>query len=404
MEDKLANPKTFFARANSLGAFVPHGHVVRSPSHEGPLSGVTVAVKDLVDWAGVPTGAGNPAWLDSHAIPERDAFVLARLLGAGATLVGKTVTDELAYSIQGDNVHYGTPHNPSAEGRVPGGSSSGSAAAVAGGLVDTALGTDTGGSVRVPAAYCGLFGLRTTHGRIDRSGVVELAPSFDCLGWFGRTLAPVSALAGVLLPELETEISWTKVWTLPEVDPLTDGETRRTLSAAVRSLGLPTAGISDLTTPYGGLEGLRKSYATLQGWEAWQAHGDWIGERKPVFGPAIAHRFLTASLVTDEEAEEARQTMLRFRNDLRSLLGSKGVLLLPAASGPAPLIDEAEAKIDEVRTRTLRLTCLAGLGGLPQLTVPFRGSDGLPRGLGLLGPADSDRALLALAARTSEVA
>ena len=153
--------------SDPVGAFVPHGKVERLPTRPGPLSGLRVAVKDLYDWAGVATGAGNPGWLATHPVPLRDAEVLKQLLDAGATLRGKTVTDELAYSIHGDNLHYGTPVNPSAPGRVPGGSSSGSAAAVAAGLVEVGLGTDTGGSVRVPAAYCGLFGLRTTHGAVS---------------------------------------------------------------------------------------------------------------------------------------------------------------------------------------------------------------------------------------------
>ena len=164
-------------------------------------------------------------------------------------------------------------------------------------------------------------------------------------------------------------------------------------------MGLSSAGLTGLTEPYGGLEGLRRLYATLQGWEAWQTHGDWITESKPIFGPAIAQRFLIASLVTDEEADAAQGEMMRFRADLKSALGAHGVLVLPATAGPAPLIGEADNRVDEVRIRTIRLTCLAGLGGMPQITVPLRGSDGLPRGVGLLGPAESDRALVSLAAR-----
>ncbi len=394
--------QSFFEDAKLAGAFVPHGKVVRGPRKEGLLSGLTIAVKDLFDWAGVPTGAGNPAWLDSHPVPSSDAAVVATLLDSGATLAGKTITDELAYSILGDNYHYGTPRNTKAPDRVPGGSSSGSAAAVAADLVDIGLGTDTGGSVRVPASYCGLFGLRTTHGAIALSGVVPLAPSFDTVGWMSRSTASLLSVAEVLLPGQSGEVSWSKAWTLPEAEALTDAETRRQEASLVRTLGLSAASLTGLTEAYGGLEGLRKLYATLQGWEAWRTHGDWISERKPIFGPAIAHRFLTASLVTDEEAEEAREKMLRFRNELRSALGKNGVLVLPAASGPAPLREETAAKIDEVRTRTMRLTCPAGLAALPQITIPQLGPDGLPRGVGLVGPADSDRALILLGVRASE--
>ena len=394
-----ADPAAFFQQASAVGAYVPHGHVVRAPGAAGSLSGLTVAVKDLFDWKGVPTGAGNPAWLDSHPVPSEDAPVLAALLDHGAALVGKTVTDEMAYSIQGDNVHYGTPKNSAAPGRVPGGSSSGSAAAVAAGLADVGLGTDTGGSIRVPAAYCGLFGLRTTHGAVPTTGLVPLAPSFDTVGWLTRDAATLAAVGEILLAGEPAEVPLTKVWTLAEAGAQTDRETRDLVADLVRTLELPSAALTGLTEPYGGLEGLRRLYVTIQGGEAWLTHGEWISRRKPIFGPPIAQRFLTASLVTDEEVAQAREQMAKFRSDLQSALGKGGVLVLPAAAGPAPLMTETEAKVDEVRVRTMRLTCPAGLSGLPQVTVPRRGTDGLPRGVGLLGPENSDRALLALAVR-----
>ena len=385
--------------ADPVGAFVSHGRVIRLPRQPGPLSGVTVAVKDLFDWAGLPTGAGNPTWLATHPVPDRDAPVLSALLDAGATLYGKTVTDELAYSVHGDNVHDGTPKNTAAQGRVPGGSSSGSSSAVAAGLVNAALGTDTGGSIRVPGAYCGLFGLRTTHGLIDRAGVVPLAPSFDTVGWLTRSPKALDQLARVLLPGLEANRYWARVRTLPEAEALTDDETRGALGALTDRLGLETTPLVGLTDPYGGLEGLRRTYATIQGWEAWRSHGSWITAHTPAFGPAIAARFQVASQVTVEEADRARKVLVRFRADLRAALGTNGVLVLPSAAGPAPKLGEDEAQVEEVRMRTLRLTCPAGLGGLPQLTLPFRGPDTLPRGVGLVGPAGSDRALVAWAVR-----
>lgn len=381
-----------------MEAFVPHGKLTRKPLSRGPLEGLSVAVKDLFDWAGVPTGAGNPAWLDTHPIPQTDAAAVAALWNAGATLVGKTITDELAYSIHGDNAHYGTPANPAAPERVPGGSSSGSASAVASGLADAALGTDTGGSVRVPAAYCGLYGLRTTHGAVDTAGLVPLAPSFDTVGWFARSPETLSALAAVLVPP-GLDPSWSRAWVLPESGSLADEPTGAALEATLDHLGLPVATLDGLTDAFGGLEGLRKTYATLQGWEAWATHGAWITEHRPPFAPAIARRFEIASQVTADQANQARSTLTRFRSALRSALGTNGVLVLPATEGPAPRRQDDEARVDEVRTRTMRLTCLAGLAGLPQVTVPFRGDDGLPRGVGLVGPAGTDKALVALAAK-----
>ena len=160
--------------------FVPHD--LREPlpgSDNGPLAGLTVAVKDCYDIAGERTGIGSPDWLAEQPRAAVSAAAVRSVLDAGATVVGKTICDEFMYSITGANAHYGTPLNPRAPDRLPGGSSSGSASAVAGGACDLALGTDTGGSIRVPASASGLYGLRTTHGRVDMAGVQAMAPSFD---------------------------------------------------------------------------------------------------------------------------------------------------------------------------------------------------------------------------------
>ena len=255
--------------------------------------------------------------------------------------------------------------------------------------------------MRVPAAYCGLYGLRTTHGLVDTAGVVALSPSFDTVGWFARTPGPLQNLAEILLPDQQSQRPWKKLFTLPEAEALTDAETRDDVASTVRHLGLATALLPELTEPYGGLEGLRKVYALIQAGEAWSTHKQWIRAAKPHFGTAIDHRFLNASLVTDDEVQEARNVLSRFRTDLRTFLGEDGVLVLPSTSGPAPLVGEDETRVDHVRQRTMRLTCLAGLAGLPQVNVPFRTAQGLPRGVGILGPAGSDRALIQLAARAT---
>jgi amidase len=183
-----------------LNAICRHTHVALAGSGSGPLTGLTFAAKDVFDIAGHRTGNGNPVWLETHPPAERTASAVQRLLDAGARMVGKTHTDDMAYSLNGENVHYGTPVNPVAPGRIPGGSSSGSVAAVAGGLVDFALGTDCGGSVRLPASYCGVYGLRPTHGLVPADGVVPLAPSFDTVGWFARDAALMRRIGEVLLP------------------------------------------------------------------------------------------------------------------------------------------------------------------------------------------------------------
>jgi len=382
------------------GAFVPHGKLERAANGSGPLTGLTAAVKDLFDVADVPTGAGNPTWLMTHNVPTEDAAAVEALWNAGAALHGKTVTDELAYSIQGDNVHYGTPHNTAAPGRVPGGSSSGSAAAVAAGAVDIALGTDTGGSVRVPAAYCGLFGLRTTHGLISRQGVVPLSQTFDTVGWFARDAATLRRVTAAMTPDSSAKFP-VKLWSLAEADALTDDATRAAMADVAARLGLPVEPFPEkVTGAFGGLETLRQTYVTVQAFEAWENHGGWITEHHPVFGPAIAKRFEIASKTTQTDYDAAYKILQEFRASLRGTLGD-GVLLLPATAGPAPLIGEDETAVDAVRVKTMRLTSPAGLSGLPQITIPVIAADGLPRGAGLLGPTNCDRILAELAVRAS---
>jgi amidase len=182
-----------------LNAFCKDTDAYLEGTAGGPLAGLTFAAKDIFDVAGYVTGGGNPDWKATHEAAPRTAWVVSELVAAGATMVGKTITDEITRGIFGENAHYGTPVNPRAPGRVPGGSSSGSASAVAGGLVDFALGSDTGGSVRVPSSFCGLYGLRPTHGRIPLGGILLQAPSYDTIGWFARDADLLARVGSVLL-------------------------------------------------------------------------------------------------------------------------------------------------------------------------------------------------------------
>src|SRR5579871_2679140 len=184
--DHLIRASNAFINTNKINAY-----------HAGELSGLTFAIKDNIDVANEVTGYGSPSWAETHPKPVVHAICVDQLLSAGATALGKTHTDELAFSLIGVNHFYGTPLNPKAPDRVPGGSSSGSASAVAGGACEVALGTDSGGSVRVPASFCGLFGLRPTLGRIDTRGMMVQSPTFDTAGYFARdveTFAKVGAV------------------------------------------------------------------------------------------------------------------------------------------------------------------------------------------------------------------
>src|SRR6218665_673770 len=188
-------------KSDPVRAFMPYPAVAVENASEGPLSGLTLAVKDLFDVKGYRTGCGCPTKLAESEVKTVTAPAVQRLLDAGARFVGKTHTDELAWSMYGMNAHFGTPVNVAAPDRIPGGSSSGSAAAVAAGLADIALGTDTGGSVRAPASFCGLWGLRPTHGRISLEGCMELCASFDTAGFFARDAGTLALTGAVLLDD-----------------------------------------------------------------------------------------------------------------------------------------------------------------------------------------------------------
>lgn len=386
---------------DDVGAWVPHGRFVRPGAAAGPLQGLRFVAKDLFDVADHPTGAGNPTWLATHQPATRDAPVVAAMLAAGATLAGKVLTDDLAYSLHGDNAHYGSPLNRRAPGRVTGGSSSGSAAAVAAGLVDVGLGTDTGGSTRVPASYCGLWGIRPTHGALSAEGLVPLHPRFDTVTWLALDGDAFERVGDVLLPP------GGEAWvprrlrvpadTAALADPVFAAPMRRATAALASLLD---AAADDAPVAGGApLDGWRQVYATVGAHEGWQVHGDWITRERPVFGDAIAARWAAASRVDDQAAAGAADAMARIRAGVRAWLGDDGVALLPSAASLAPERDADPAAVDAVRLRTMAITCVAGLSGLPQVSLPLSDEGGTPLGLSLLGPAGSDRALVRLARR-----
>lgn len=381
---------------DTLDAFVSHGHFELAPTSTGPLEGLTFALKDLFHVAGVPTAAGSPAWLASHPVPAESAPVVDILLSAGARLVGKTHTDEMAWSLNGENHHYGTPINPAAPERIPGGSSSGSAAATAGGLVDFAIGSDTGGSVRLPASYCGLFGLRPTHGRIPITGAVPLAPSYDTVGWFARGAQTFEKVGAVLLGD-------------PAIPPAPRLLLARDLfeAAGPKVTAALAPALARMTALYGPAEAVdvangalphwRNTFRILQSADAWAAHADWVRAAQPDFGPGVKERFAAAATLDPAEVAEARALRAQVRARIDELLGEDGILLLPTAPGIAPLRGTPLADLEAFRARAIELLCLSGHAGTPQISLPLATLDGCPLGLSAMAPRGKDEMLLALA-------
>jgi amidase len=374
---------------DTVGAFVGQPAVLAGGAAEGPLAGVSLAVKDVFDVAGTVTGAGNPTFANGRGVAARHADAVDRLVSAGATVVGKTVTDELAYSLSGTNVHHGSPRNVAAPGRITGGSSAGSAAAVAAGLCDLALGTDTGGSIRVPASYCGIIGWRPTHGAVGAAGIVHLARSFDTVGLLAQDMALLEIAAEVLLDGTDEAPSpVTGAVAATELMELVDGDARASVEAATASWG---ATVDPLGVD---LAAAVDAFGVLQGREAWIEHGAWITEVHPTMGPGITARFEVASRVTDDEVAAAEVVRQRIRHLVAEATQDGRVIVGPAAASAAPLLDEPRDRRDAIRAATLRLTCLAGLAGAPVVVVPVADDGGLPLGVAVLGSPGSDRSLI----------
>jgi len=380
-------------------AFCRHTHVALGGAPDGPLHGLTMAVKDVFDIARHRTGNGNPVWLESHTPAARTASAVQRLLAAGASMVGKTHTDEMAYSLNGENVHYGTPTNPKAPGRIPGGSSSGSAVAVAGGLVDFALGTDCGGSVRLPASYCGIYGIRTTHGLIPAAGVVDLAASFDTVGWFARDPQTMRRVGEVLLPPAP-DFAPKRLLIAGDAFAFAGEEITAALAAAVERLKTAFADHRQVRVYTGEPTAWSGIFRILQGDEIRRRHGAWIDAHNPSFGPGIAERFRWTRTIDPAEVERMRPRREDVAGHMDSLLGDNALLCLPTAPGIAPKLATPAAELEMFRARAFALLSIAGLARLPQISLPLATMAGCPLGLSLIAPRGRDRGLLDWVAET----
>lgn len=383
-----------------LNAFLDVDQIAVANAQSGPLAGLRLAVKDIYDVAGYRTGCGNPQRYRETSPASATARAIQALLDSGARFVGKTQTDELAFSLMGLNAHFPSPVNPAAPGRVTGGSSSGSAAAVAGGFADIAIGSDTGGSIRAPASFCGLIGLRTTHGRISLDGTMPLAPSLDTFGWFARDMVIYDKVGAVLLGDDLHRHELQRPLALDVLDALVLGpkeadEYRGMVQNVASVIGAPQAA-SPLSHS---IDDLYWCFRKLQGYEAWQSHGAWISEGDRMLGAGVKERFEHGATIDAATARCEAERRDAFRHELADRLDDDGVIVLPTVPGAAPLKAASFDDLQIWRERALRLLCLSGLSGFPQITLPLGQVDGAPFGLSLLGPKNSDRQLVALAAR-----
>jgi len=381
----------------SLG-YMPYPAVKVASARTGPLKGLTFAVKDLFDVAGYPTSAGSPHLLAMSGIKRRTAPTVQALLDAGASFTGKTITDELAFSMNGKNAHFGAPLNGAAKDRIAGGSSSGSAAAVSHRLCDFALGTDTGGSVRAPANHCGLYGLRPTHGRVSLKGAHDLSPSYDTCGWFARDASTYARVADVLIgPDRRPLPAKPRLLLAKDCFALLEKPAYDALAPAVERLERLYGPAQPIAAAPEGFDDLYWAFRRIQGWEAWATDGVLIERHRLPLGPGVAERFAYSKGVVQAEYAAACEARERYAKALAALLGRDGVLILPTMADIAPKITDGEAELESYRDRSLRMLSLSGLSRLPQLSMPLAERLGAPLGLSIMGPAGTDRSLVRIA-------
>ncbi len=379
-------------------AFLPYPDAPVPHAATGPLSGLSFGVKDLFDVAGYPTGGGQPFVLAMSGIKTTTAPTVQKLLDAGARFVGKTVTDELAFSMNGNNAHFGVPINGAAPDRISGGSSSGSASAVSHGLCDFALGTDTGGSVRAPANHCGLYGIRPTHRRISLAGALDLAPSLDTCGYFARDVETFARVSAVLLgpdaaplPEKIRLLKPLDIWAMLDAD--VTAAQAGPMARVQAALGLA----QDTNVILDDVDTLFWRFRHIQGREAWIVDGPLIERFCPPLGPGIAERFAWSKTVTQEQFAQGTAYRERFKTHLTDLLGEGGVLVMPTTPDIAPLLGDGGEKMESFRNRSLQMLSVSGLSGFPQISLPLGEREGAPLGISLVGPAGSDLSLVKLA-------
>src|SRR5262245_20074612 len=382
-----------------LGAFCRDTHAALRGCSARPSAVRTVGLKGIYDVAGHRPGFGIPDWLRTHEPAARTATAVQQLLNAGADLVGKTHTDELTWSLTGENAHYGAPINVNAPGRITGGSSSGSASAVAAGLVDFSIGSDTGGSVRLPASFCGILGMRPTHGRIPLDAPCPLAPSFDTCGFFACDAGVFARVGRALLRDDAPAPPPTRFFISADALAVVGETVIHALHPAVDKVAALLGRAEPVTVGDEPLARWMDYFRFLQGAEAWACHGGWISREKPALGPGVKDRFAWAQTVAPEDIARAKSRREEIARRMAHMLEGGAVLAMPSAPGIALPRNSAPKELDDLRARALPLLCIAGLARLPQISLPLAQLDGCPLGLSLIAACGNDTLLLELAGR-----
>lgn len=386
------------AQDSSFNGFLPGPLAIVPAIATGPLSGLRFAVKDNIDLKGTVTGIGNPFWSVAREATSVSATVVERLLSAGATAVGKTVMDEFAFSLIGDNRHYGAPANPVCPGKFTGGSSSGSAAAVAGGHVDFALGTDTAGSIRLPASNCGLIGFRPGWDAIDTTGILPLAPCFDVPGWMASSPDVARRVCEVLLPAMEIARPITSYARLTPAFGRLEPALAGLVKHAMKRIPLECAGDADQLSDWPwSIDEVSEAFRVIQSEQAWRCCADWA-QSLPIesIDAGIYQRIIAGRGIAPGQLAAANAVRDRVRDWLSTLAETYGVLAMPTVTQPGLSRSASPSERDAYRSEVLKLTCLASMAGLPEISLPLVQASDMRLGISLIFPPGGDRHVISI--------
>ena len=361
-------------------------------SYKGNLLDMRFLCKDMCQIKGFKTSCGNPDFYKHSTKANENAPFLKKILNEGAILEGITICDEFFYSIIGENIHYGTPSNKNAPNCVPGGSSSGSAAALTQINYDFTIGTDTGGSVRVPASFCGIYGFRPTHGRINLNKVYPMSESFDTLGWFSNNKSNMLKVGKVFFDHFE-EIPIEQKNILIPIDIINN------LDENIKSQfydycenkfkNLKKVQLSN----YNKSE-LAECFRIIQGYEIKLSMLPWIQKYNPKISTEINSRFEMTKNITVNMYNESINLRKEFVSELDKNLSKEALIIFPTTPFSAPITGQSDDNLSDLRKKVMEFTCIGGLSSRPQISIPkFKGSTG-PIGLSVLGNKNADEIIL----------
>lgn len=408
-----------------FGAFVQRFQILPFPQPPPPaakqtLAGLTFAINDIFELEDYVTGFGNPDWARTHEAAEKTAVTVTALLKNGAVCVGKTVMGELGFGVSGENIHHGTPINPEMPAHVPGGSSSGSAVAVAAGLVDFALGTDTIGCIRIPAAFCGLLSYRPSHGAVSTIGVLPNSQSLDTVGWLARDPSILLRVGHTLLklntveprrarrlifaddlfqlskvPEQKAEVVINKaIENLSGYQPQQHINFGQHISLNVPSLKGFLDQSTNMQNGISNLKALSSAMVSLQRHEFKTNHEDWVKSVEPKLALDVSDNLLTAINTTHENIKALYDIRKELRACMQILLKDDGILVIPTVADPPSKLNSKKRDTVESHNRALILSSIASMSGCCQVTIPLGKNDGCPISVSFITFHGGDKFLL----------